>query len=122
MMRIFIADQQSKVRFALKVVLESQPNLQVVGSAASSQDLLMALKHIPTDMLLLDSTLPGMTLEDLVKRIHQHYPKLRTLVMSTDPQIQTSLPALGVEDYISKGEAAAYLLDTLRRHSLSMQH
>ncbi len=118
MTRIFIADPQSKVRFALKVVLESQYQIQVVGAAETSRDLLFLLKQTPADLLLLDSNLPGMDIKDLVAELHKNHPALRTLVMGTDPGIKKKLPGLNVDDYINKGEAASHLFDTLQRYSV----
>lgn len=118
-MRILIADQQSKVRFALRVLLQNQQGYPVVGDAESAQELLTRIEYLSPDVLLLDSSLPGLPLPDLVQAVQQLSPQTRTMIMGTNPDIQADLPSLGIEDYVSKNEAPTHLLETLRRCSLS---
>jgi DNA-binding NarL/FixJ family response regulator len=58
-MRILLADDQPKVRFALRVLLERQPGLKVVGEAADADDLLAQMETACPDLVLLAWELPG---------------------------------------------------------------
>ena len=51
-MRILIADDQAKVRFALRILLERQPGLEVIGEAANGQDLLAKTSTLRPDLVL----------------------------------------------------------------------
>ena len=58
-MQILLADNQPKVRFGLRVLLERQPGLQVVGEAADAKDLLAQVEADCPDLVLLDWELSG---------------------------------------------------------------
>ena len=58
-MQILLADNQPKVRFGLRVLLERQPGLQVVGEAADAEDLLAQVEADCPDLVLLDWELSG---------------------------------------------------------------
>jgi DNA-binding NarL/FixJ family response regulator len=78
-MRILLADGQSKVRFALRVLLECQPGVVVVGEAADAEDFLGQTEEICPDMVLLAWELPGLVpSDDLVRRFCQQSRPART--------------------------------------------
>jgi DNA-binding NarL/FixJ family response regulator len=58
-MRVFLADKQAKVRSALRLLLEQEPGLSVVGEAAEAEDLLAQVQRTRPDLVLLDWELPG---------------------------------------------------------------
>ncbi|NIV36854.1 MAG: response regulator, partial [Anaerolineae bacterium] len=64
-MRILIADTQPKVRFALQVLLQRQPDLNVVGEANDAQNLLEEVESECPDVVLLGWELPGMEMDSL---------------------------------------------------------
>jgi DNA-binding NarL/FixJ family response regulator len=53
-MRILVADQQSKIRSALRLILEQEPDQRVVGEANNIDSLLAMVDENPPDLLLLD--------------------------------------------------------------------
>ena len=57
-MRIVLADDQARVRFALRVLLAQQPGLQVVGEAANGEALLAQVSVVAADVVLVDWELP----------------------------------------------------------------
>ena len=63
-MRILLADDQPKVRFALRVLLERQPGLKVVGEATDAEGLLAQVKATRPDLVLLDWELPGLAVSE----------------------------------------------------------
>ena len=72
-MRVLLADDQMKVRSALRLLLEQEPGLSVVGEAAEAKDLLAQVGTERPDLVLLDWELPdqgGAAILDL----HPHPP------------------------------------------------
>ena len=65
-MRILIADDQPKVRFAMRVLLDRQPGLVVVGEAVHADSLLAQAAKACPDLVLLDWELPGLPVTDLL--------------------------------------------------------
>ena len=64
-MRIFLADDQAKARSALRLLLEQEPGLSVVGEATETEDLLAQVQRTQPDLVLLDWELPGLWATDL---------------------------------------------------------
>jgi DNA-binding NarL/FixJ family response regulator len=60
MIRVVLADDQAVVRMGLRVIVEREPDLQVVGEAADGQAALERLRETHPDVLLLDIRMPGM--------------------------------------------------------------
>jgi len=63
-MQILLADNQPKVRFGLRVLLERQPGLKVVGEAADAEELLAQMEAACPDLVLLGWGLPGLAEAD----------------------------------------------------------
>ncbi len=63
-MQILLADNQPKVRFGLRVLLERQPGLKVVGEAADAEELLAQMEAACPDLVLLGWGLPGLAKAD----------------------------------------------------------
>jgi DNA-binding NarL/FixJ family response regulator len=63
-MHILIADDQPKVRFALRVLLGRQPGCKVMGEAVNAEDLLAQSKTACPDLVLLGWELPGLAAID----------------------------------------------------------
>ena len=81
-MRILIADDQSKVRFALRVLLERQAALEIVGEAADAEELLAQVAADCPDLVLLGWELPGLTKIDLLAALRRVCPNLMVIALS----------------------------------------
>jgi DNA-binding NarL/FixJ family response regulator len=109
-MRILIADDQTKVRYALRVLLKRQSGLQVVGEAADTGDLLIQLSVTCPDLLLLGWELPGTSEIDLVPAIRRICPKLPVIALSGRLEARQVALAAGVEAFVSKSDPPERLL------------
>ena len=59
--RVPLADDHALVRSGLRMILDAEPDLQVVAEAANGYEALAALDHTPTDLAILDIAMPRMT-------------------------------------------------------------
>ena len=92
-MRILLADNQSKVRFALRALLEQQPGLTIVGEAAEAGDALLQVEAVHPDLVLLDWDLRGpwnnphllVGVLDLLPAMQRVCPELRVIALSARP-------------------------------------
>ena len=73
-MRVLLADDQVKVRFALRVLLERQPDVAVVGEASDARELVDQLAATRPDALLLDWELPGLAATRCDRCVDQELP------------------------------------------------
>jgi DNA-binding NarL/FixJ family response regulator len=114
-MRILIADDQERVRFALRVLLAQQPGLQVVGEAANGEALLAHAGAVAADLALVDWELPRLAEAGGLPGIHRSAPALQIIVLSSRPGVRQAALAVGGAAFVSKGEPPERLLTVIRR-------
>jgi DNA-binding NarL/FixJ family response regulator len=114
-MRTFLADGQSKVRFALRVLLERQPEVSVVGEAATAKTLLAQVKNACPDLLLLGWELPGLSETDLLSNLRAICPNLVVIALSGRPEARKAALAAGADAFVSKGDPPERLLAAIDR-------
>jgi DNA-binding NarL/FixJ family response regulator len=112
-MRILLADDQPKVRLALRALLERQPGLNVVGEAIDAQDLLLQMEDICPDVVLLDWELPGVGVVDLLSALRRACPDASVIALSGLVRARQAALAAGADAFVSKGEPPERLLATI---------
>jgi DNA-binding NarL/FixJ family response regulator len=78
-MQILLADDQKKVRSALRLLLEQQPDLEILGEAVDTTGLLDWVRAAHPDLVLLDWELPGLPAVALLPLLHFHKLGLRVV-------------------------------------------
>jgi DNA-binding NarL/FixJ family response regulator len=101
-MRILLADDQPRIRFALRVLLERQPGLKVVGEASDAEDLLAHTGMLLCDVVLLGWELPGLAAVGSVTNLRKMCPDLRVIALSGRPEARRAALAAGVDAFVSK--------------------
>ncbi len=128
LMRILLADGQAKVRFALHVLLERQPGLEVVGEAANAGELLDLTRTTCPGLILLSCELPGIVMDKLLPALRQTCPDLMVVALSGRLGARQAALDVGVDAFVSKGDPPERLLTTIadccrakceRRHAKS---
>jgi two-component system nitrate/nitrite response regulator NarL len=109
-MRILLADGRPKVRFALRVLLERQPQLQVVGEASNVYQLLAQVGMICPDLVLLGWELPGLTTLQSLSPLREACPGLAVIALSGRPEARQAALAAGANDFVSKSDPPDRLL------------
>ena len=109
-MRILLADDQPQVRFALRVLLESQPGLKVVGEAADTDTLLSQAKTTHPDLVLLGWELPGLASGGLLPTLRETRSGLLVIALSGRPEAHQAAISAGVDAFVSKSDPPERLL------------
>jgi DNA-binding NarL/FixJ family response regulator len=109
-MRILVADDQPKVRFALRVLLERQPGLEVISEAADAVDLLVHTMNSCPDLVLLAWDLPGLAELDLVPALRRVCPSVVIIALSGRSEARRAALEGGVDAFVSKGDPPDGLL------------
>jgi DNA-binding NarL/FixJ family response regulator len=112
-MRVMLADNQPKVRFALRVLLERQPGLEVVGEVVDAENLMVRLDVVRPDVVLLGWELPGLTTDDLLSALRRTCSELRVIVLSARPEARQAALAAGADAFVSKTDPPERLLAAL---------
>ncbi len=112
-MRVLIADEQLKIRFALRLLLEREPELSVVGEAEDVEGLMTQIKTSHPDMVLLDWELPNTNGENALCSMRKIYPNV-VIVLSGRLEAKKAALAAGANAFISKGDPPERLLAAVK--------
>jgi two-component system NarL family response regulator len=80
--KVFVVDDHQVVRTGLKTMLESEPDIVVVGTASSGVRALNELKSLEVDVLLTDLRMAEMSGEEMLKECRRIFPNLRCAVLT----------------------------------------
>ena len=111
--RLLLADDHTLVRAGLRKLLESIPNIEVVGEADDGLALLALAEQLQPDLVLMDISMPGLNGLDATARLGQAWPAIRVLILSAHQN----------EEYVRQAlrhGAAAYLLKDAATQELEL--
>jgi DNA-binding NarL/FixJ family response regulator len=114
--RVLIVDDHPVVRHGIKLMINAEPDLTIVGEAQSEQEARRLVRELQPDVVLLDLSLGQGDGFNIVRDVHAHYPDIRILVLSMhDETIYAErLLGQGASGYIMKQAAAEQLITALR--------
>ena len=113
-MRIIIADNQRKVRYALRVLLEKQPDTTIIGETSSAVELLNLIEKKHPDTLLVDWQLTEGKSQQAFSAYRKLCPELSIIAMSGRPENERIAIDSGADAFISKIDPLDRLLVALR--------
>lgn len=116
-MRVLLADDQAWLRSAVRLLLEQEADVEVVGEAAEANILLSIAEAVAPDLLLLDWELPGSERASgavVLGRLHRICPNLVVIVMSGRPEASALAQEAGADYFVSKAEPPETLLAAVR--------
>jgi len=117
MIRLLVADDHPIVRDGLKFVVSQSPDIQVVGEAEDAERTIEMCKRIDADVLLLDVSMPGPGVLELICSLKTLRPKLRLLVLSVHPEQHYARRVLkaGADGYLTKNHSSHALATAIRQ-------
>lgn len=115
-MRLLIADDHPIVREGLKRIIAECTDMTVTAEAGDSNEVLEYSKTYPTDVILLDVSMPGIGFLETLHRLKINRPDIQVLVLSVHPEDHFALRALnaGAAGYLTKHHTPDELVDAIR--------
>ncbi len=116
---VLIVDDHAVVRRGVRAFLETQPDMEVVGEAASGQEAVQqVLRHAP-DVVLLDLIMPGMDGITAIREIKRWSPRTQVVVLTSFDDDDNIFPAIraGALSYLLKDVSPEELAQTIRMAS-----
>lgn len=116
--RIVIADDHGVVRAGLRLLLDADPDFEVVAEAADVDGALRAVLGHKPDVLVLDLNMPGeQTSLDALPQVAERSPGTRTVIltMQEDPEYARRALRAGALGYVLKEAADSELVEAVRR-------
>ncbi len=114
--RVLVADDHTIVREGVRILLEAQPDIEVVGEAADGQEALERVRELLPDIVLIDIAMPNLNGLEATRAIKRDYPSIQTIALTmyeSDEYFFQILNA-GASGYILKKAASADLLTAIR--------
>jgi len=117
--RVLLVDDHMMIRQGLRVLLEAERDIAVVGEADSGRPAVrLTRKHLP-DVVVMDIAMPGLNGLEAARQIIKDVPTAKVLVLSSysDEEYVQQLSEAGVAGYLLKQTAAADLIKAVREAS-----
>ena len=118
-LKVLIADDHPLLLAGLRRVLESQPDLEIVGQAQSGPELLALIERRQPRIVLTDLRMPGPDGFDLIDHIRKSWPDIKLVVLSASDDQASVAGALraGADAFIVKSAVALDVASVLRQVS-----
>lgn len=114
MITIVIADAQTRVRAALRLLLEADATYHVIAETAHLEEILPLVQSSSPDLILLDwQLLHANTANDLIADMHTM--ATRVIALSSDPNCRQAALAAGADAFVGKSDPPDVLLNTLQQ-------
>ena len=114
--RVLVADDQGMVRSGFSILLNAQPDIEVVGEAVNGQEAVARVAELRPDVILMDVRMPVMDGLQATRQIAGRQPGVRVVVLtafSDDESVFAAVQA-GARGYLLKGNVHTDLLETIR--------
>jgi DNA-binding NarL/FixJ family response regulator len=113
---VLLVDDQALLRMGFRLVIESEPDLEVVGEASDGAVALEQVRVLAPDVVLMDVRMPGMDGVEATRRIAAEHPTSRVLVLTTFDLDEHAFAALraGASGFLLKSAEPAELVGAIR--------
>jgi DNA-binding NarL/FixJ family response regulator len=113
-LRILLADDQERVRYALRALLRQQPGWKIIGEAENARDLLALAEVLDPDLVLLDwnlSDTPGEKVLSSLRRINHN---LTVIVLSGQVEVKNLALEAGTNAFHCKANPPDQLVKMIQ--------
>jgi len=116
MTTVLLVDDQSLIRMGLRLVIDSEPDLEVVGEASDGAVALDQVAALAPDVVLMDIRMPGVDGIAATRRVVAEHPGTRVLVLTTFDVDEYAFAALraGASGFLLKSARPEELADAIR--------
>ena len=115
--RVFLADDHPIVRRGICDLLQTEPGIEVAGSATNGREAVVGFAQCRPDVILMDLVMPGMDGIEAIRQIKAAQPQARILVLTSFAADDKVFPAIkaGALGYLIKDTTPEDLLRAIRR-------
>jgi DNA-binding NarL/FixJ family response regulator len=120
-LRVLLADDHETVREGIKLIIDAQDDMEVVGEAGDGREAIRLSQELLPDVLVMDVSMPelnGLKAAAKLKRVAPAI-KILTLTRHTDEAYLQELLQAGVSGYVLKQSASDELLRAIRAIAVS---
>jgi len=114
--RVLIVDDHPLVRAGLRMLIDAQPDMEVVEEATSGETAIEAATRVGPDVVIMDVEMPGGSGVEVLRSVVAACPATKVLMLSAfpDPGYVTESIQAGASGYLIKGDAPAEIVKAIR--------
>jgi len=114
--QLLLVDDHKVVRSGLRMLLESEADLKIIGEADTGQEALDLVEQLQPDLVLMDIGLPDLSGIDVAYQIKQRWPNVAVVALTIheDEEYFFKMLQSGVNGYVPKRAAPEELLSAVR--------
>ncbi|WP_405175287.1 hybrid sensor histidine kinase/response regulator transcription factor [Paenibacillus sp. FSL H8-0261] len=116
MIRLLLVDDQPYIRDSLRIILEQQPDFEIIGLAENGEQAVGFCEQEQPHVVLMDLNMPDMDGAEATKLIKQKWPGVRVLILTTFQETGLAVEALqnGADGYLLKSTEPQELFEGIR--------
>jgi two-component system response regulator NreC len=113
---VVLVDDHAVVRSGIRLLLERQEDIEVIGEAGNAKDGLFRARALKPDVILLDVVMPGESGIEVLPKLLEESPETKVLVLSMqdDPSYVREAFAAGAQGYVLKEAANEEVVSAIR--------
>jgi DNA-binding NarL/FixJ family response regulator len=118
-LRVVLADDEAMVRAGLRLLIEGEPDLEVVGEAVDGEDAVRVVAQTSPDVVLMDVRMPRLNGLDAARAILEGTPSTRVIVLTTfdEDEVVDEAMRRGVAGFLLKSSPPEDMVEAVRRAS-----
>ena len=113
---VFLADDHAVVRDGLKMLLDVQTDIKVVGAAPNGREAVRQVAELQPDVVVMDITMPELNGIEATHQIHHHWPCMKVIILSMHDHTEYIVRALqaGARGYLLKESTGNEVINAVR--------
>jgi len=121
---VFLADDHRVLRDGLRVLLESQKDILVVGEAENGKKAIQGILDAKPNVVVMDITMPELNGIDAARIIHESLPETEIVILSIHSDLEHIFRAFqaGAQGYILKESAGAEVISAVRAVNMGRRY
>ncbi len=116
MIKVLIADDHLVVREGLQLILNTEPDIEVIGEAKDGAQAVRLVAELQPDVVLMDLRMPGMNGLEAITHIHKQWPALAIVILTTYNEDDLMIRGLqaGARGFLLKDTGRQTLFNSIR--------
>jgi two-component system response regulator NreC len=122
--KVIIADDHVMVRQGFMVLLNAQPDIEVIGEAADGNEMVELAENLRPDVVLADISMPNLNGIEATKLIHQRWPDMPVVMITIHTSSSYVIRALrnGARGYVVKNDDFQHVIQAIKTVSLGQRY
>jgi two-component system response regulator NreC len=116
MLKIVLIDDHEIFRLGLRSLLQAEPEIEIVGEAASGEEGLQVVGTTSPDLVVLDYAMPGISGLEITATLRKKHPSIRIIMLtaSSSESVLSEALEFGAHGIMLKQDASAQLVEAIR--------